>query len=294
MKQFHVFVSIVLFSGISFFQACTLWGNEIELTKSDSENDPLRDTSIAQQKKVWIADTGHHYIFLTWDDAPHLPGTRNCRQVFKEKGVKASFFVVGMNLIDSASIKLIDSIRKEYPFFLVANHGYSHAMNNHYQQFFSSGSIDSATRDFLHNEQLLHLPVKIIRLPGHNSWGVNGMISGQLQKKPILYRLDSLGYQVIGWDAEWRGSSKTNMPRESATEMAQKVVEQISKGKTRVPGTIVILSHDRFFSQPDAVDSLRAFIKILQSDPRNHFETIDRYPELHRIRRLQRMSNQEN
>lgn len=268
--------------------------NENELSISVLENDTQKNSSFAQQKKESIADTSHHYVFLTWDDAPHLPGTRNCRQVFKERGVKASFFVVGMNLIDSASIKLIDSIQKEYPFFLVANHGFSHAMNNHYQQFFSSGSIDTATRDFLHNEQILHLPTKIIRLPGHNSWAVNGMISGQLRKKPILYRLDSLGYQVIGWDAEWRGSSKTNMPRESATEMAQKVVEQIAKGKTKVPGTIVILSNDRFFSQPDAVDSLSTFIRILRSDPRIHFETIDRYPELHRIRRLQRMSNQEN
>ena len=112
MKHVHILISIVLFSGISFFHSCTLRGSEIELTKSDWENDPFKDSSIAQQKKEWIADTGHHFIFLTWDDAPHFPGTRNCRQVFKEKGVKASFFVVGMNLIDSASIKLIDSIQK--------------------------------------------------------------------------------------------------------------------------------------------------------------------------------------
>jgi hypothetical protein len=94
-----------------------------------------------------------------------------------------------------------------------------------------------------------------------------------------------MGYQVIGWDTEWRGSSKTNAPRESATEMANRVVAQLSSGDTRVPGAVVLLSHDRYFAHADAVDSLRTFIQLLQADPRVHFETIDHFRELHQIRR---------
>jgi hypothetical protein len=188
----------------------------------------------------------------------------------------------------------MDSIRSDYPALLLANHGFSHAMNNRYEKFFSRASLDTALNDFLHNERLMQITEKIIRFPGHNTWAVNGMISGQLTKKPLVHRLDSMGYQVIGWDTEWRGSSKTNAPRESATEMANRVVAQLSSGETRVPGAVVLLSHDRYFAHQDAVDSLRTFIQLLQANPRIHFETIDKYPELHRVRKLKGSINQEN
>jgi hypothetical protein len=103
-----------------------------------------------------------------------------------------------------------------------------------------------------------------------------------------------MGYQVIGWDTEWRGSSKTNAPRESATEMANRVLAKLSSGETRVPGAVVVLSHDRYFTHADAVDSLRTFIQLLQADPRIHFETIDHFSELHLIRRPKISINQEN
>ncbi|MFN5692256.1 MAG: hypothetical protein ACK46Z_07130, partial [Bacteroidota bacterium] len=73
-----------------------------------------------------------------------------------------------------------------------------------------------------------------------------------------------------------------------------RVFHLLNTGKTRVPGTIVILSHDHFFGEPAAVDSLRTFIQLLQTDPRNVIDTIDRYTELHRVRRLRTSTNQGN
>lgn len=241
-----------------------------------------------------FADTSHQFIFLTWDDGPQPPGTGNCRNLFKELGVKASFFAVGFNVWNKDREKLMDSIRADYPALLLVNHGFSHAMNNRYQKFYSPASVDTALYDFFHNEQLLQITEKIIRFPGHNTWAINGKISGQLSKKPLVHRLDSMGYQVIGWDAEWRGSSKTNAPRESATEMANRVFEQLSSGETRVPRSVVVLSHDRYFAHQEAVDSLRRFIQLLQTNPRIHFETIEKYRELHRVRKSTSRINQGN
>ena len=260
--------------------------------KTDSVSHPIPADSIPADSI--LADTNRRYIFLTWDDAPQPPGTGNCLRTFNELGIKATFFVVGFNGRERTRERLMDSLRESYPNILIANHSFSHAMNNRYQRFYAPASLDSAVKDFEHNEKLLQVPVKILRFPGYNTWAVNGMIAGQLTKKPLVYRMDSLGYQVIGWDAEWRGSRRTHLPKESATEMAQRVFHLLNTGKTRVPGTIVILSHDHFFGEPAAVDSLRTFIQLLQADPRNVFETIDRYPELHRVRRLRTSTNQGN
>lgn len=294
---------ILFFSGISIIVACTNQQNGAESNNQEvqaqqkiidrvdvSAKQNVINDSLAQLH----SDISKKYVFLTWDDGPQPPGTGNCRKVFKELGVKASFFAVGFNILNKDRELLMDSIRRDYPALLLVNHGFSHAMNNKYQKFYSPASIDTALNDFLHNEQLMQITEKIIRFPGHNTWAVNGMISGQLTKKPLVHRLDSLGYQVIGWDAEWRGNSKTNAPRESATEMANRVLEQLSSGETRVPGAVVVLSHDRYFAHEDAVDSLRRFIQLLQADSSIQFETIDHYRHLHRIRRAKGSINQGN
>jgi len=44
-------------------------------------------------------DSSKRYIYLTWDDSPQPPGTVNCKNVFREQGVKATFFAVGFNQV---------------------------------------------------------------------------------------------------------------------------------------------------------------------------------------------------
>ena len=287
----------------SFIVSCTSRDTGVQENNNEDKTypkniePPVKDsvkTKPTDSLTQLFADTTHQFIFLTLDDGPQPPGTGNCRNLVKELGVKASFFVVGFNVLNKDREKLIDSIRADYPALLLVNHGFSHAMNNRYQRFYSPASIDTARNDFFHNEQLMQITEKIIRFPGQNTWAVNGKFSGQLIKKPLVHQLDSMGYQVIGWDAEWRGSSKTNLPRESATEMANRVFEQLSSGETRVPGAVVVLSHDRYFAHQDAVDSLRTFIQLLQANPRIHFETIDKYRELHRVRISPSSINQGN
>ena len=305
MKSFPIIAGLsglIFVTGILFVVSCSSRNTGAQNTSSEIQKnqnsleaakDSVESKTIDSMTQLY-KDTSHHFVFLTWDDAPHSPGTGNCRNVFKELGTKASFFAVGFNMLNKDREQLVDSIRRDYPALLLVNHGFSHAMNNKYQKFYSPASVDTALNDFLHNERLMQITEKIIRFPGHNTWAVNGMISGQLTKKPLVHRLDSMGYQVIGWDTEWRGSSKTNAPRESATEMANLVVAQLSSGETRVPGAVVLLSHDRYFAHQDAVDSLRTFIQLLQANSRIHFETIDKYQELHRVRKLKGSINQGN
>ena len=76
-------------------------------------------------------DPNKKYIFLTWDDSPQPPGTSICYNVFKEEGVKATFFSVGMHYdIEPRRRRIIDTIRNGYPQFLLANHSYSHGFRD--------------------------------------------------------------------------------------------------------------------------------------------------------------------
>lgn len=81
-----------------------------------------------------------------------------------------------------------------------------------------------------------------------------------------MHSLDSLGYQVVGWVVEWKQGAKTQQPKESATEMAQKVLQKLDNDETHAPQAIVILSPDRIFEKPAKADLLRKFIQLLQQD----------------------------
>ena len=220
-------------------------------------------------------DSSKRYIYLTWDDSPQPPGTRICKDIFHKEGIKATFFSVGMHAFDFSRKRLVDEIRNSYPEFLLANHSYTHGFKDKYKSFYNMP--DSAVQDFLKNEQELKVPVKIIRLPGCNSWVLDGEMKGQPSTKKVYEKLDALGYSVIGWDVEWR-FLHGNVPMQSATEMVKEVNEKFEDQLTVAPNAIVILAHDRMFAKPQYADSLTRFITLLKSDPRNVFETIDHYP----------------
>ena len=225
-------------------------------------------------------DSAKRYIFITWDDSPQPPGTVNCKAVFDAQQVKATFFAVGFNQVGPWKKRLIDSIRNGYPHYLLANHSFSHGFNDKYSKFYALSNTDSALHDFLRNETELKVPVKIIRLPGNNTWASHGEIHGQLTKNPLVHQLDSLGYFIIGWDLEWGQQNKMKAPRESAVEMVKRVNQHFDDGNTNQANAIVILSHDRLFEKKQFADSLAKFISLLKEDKRNVFETIDHYPSV--------------
>lgn len=220
-------------------------------------------------------DSSKRYIFLTWDDSPQPPGTTNCKKIFHEEGAKATFFGVGFNQVGPLKKRVIDSLRNGYPEFLLANHSFSHGFNDKYSKFYSTP--DSAYNDFMRNEKELGIDVKIIRLPGNNTWASNGKISGQKADNPLVKKLDAAGYKIVGWDMEWT-QGKGKMPKESVEEMVAKLNQKFDDGSTFQQNMIVILSHDRLFEKQQYADSLRKFIQVLKQDKRNVFETIDHYP----------------
>lgn len=249
--------------------------------KSGTSDKPAADSTKITVKTAVPGDTmkldpSKRYIYLTWDDSPQPPGTQACKKVFTEEGVKATFFSVGFNAFEPSRTRIIDSIRNQYPQFLLANHSFSHGFRDHYKDFYTHP--DSAVEDLMRVEKQFKIPVKIIRLPGSNSWVGKEMNKGPQSAKLVRDRLDAMGYNVIGWDIEWEQKAGTKFPKQSASEMNDLVNKRFDQGYTTEQNAIVILSHDRLFGTPQYADSLRQFIKLLKQNPNNVFETIDHYP----------------
>ncbi len=222
-------------------------------------------------------DSSKKYIYLTFDDGPQN-GTVPVYNLCKQLGVKATFFMVGLHTQKKSDGKeIVATIRESYPQILLANHSYSHAYDKY--KYFYLHPHQSQT-DFYNNQQLLHVPFKIIRLPGNSAWGRKNEIKASKLVKPVTVLLDSAGYNVIGWDIEWNFNHKTANPIQSAAKMAALLDSALARNNTHTKNHIVLLSHDRMFRHQNFTDSLAKFITLLKQNNNYIFETIDHYPQL--------------
>lgn len=226
-------------------------------------------------------DSTKKYIYLSFDDGPQH-GTVTCFDLCRAENIKASFFMVGLHTaMKSDGKKIVSMIRNSYPQSLLANHSYTHA-NGKYVAFYHHPL--KAESDFFAAQDSLHIPYKIARLPGNRSWVRQGEVKATGLVSPVAHLLDSAGYNVIGWDAEWHFSKRGARPVQTPVQMARMVDSAFAKGQTHVPNHLVILTHDRMFQRPADADSLAKFIALLKQNPHYVFETVDHYPGLKPLR----------
>ncbi len=224
-----------------------------------------------------VYDSTKQYIYLTFDDGPQ-PGTMGCFRTIEQLGVKASFFMVGMHRWDAHFKAVVDTINDNYPAILLANHSFTHAFRDKYKAFYTHPY--AALADFKRAQDSLHVPYKIVRLPGNSSWVRNGVIRASKLTRPVCVLLDSAGYKVMGWDVEWNfkpepGGAK---PVQSVLTMIKMVENTLQKNECYRKNNIVLLAHDRMFHTPAYTDSLFKFVSTLKQNPHYVFETIDKYP----------------
>ena len=220
-------------------------------------------------------DTTKQYIYLTFDDGPQ-GGTKQCLELCKKLGIKATFFMVGRHGNDKQGKEQVKIISSQYPQILLANHSYTHA-NEKYQFFYQHPLM--AEEDFYKAQDSLSVPFKIIRLPGNSAWVRKNEIKCSGLVRSVCNKLDSAGYNVMGWDVEWRFTRGKSFPVERPAVMATHVDTALHR-HTHTPNHVVILTHDRMFRLPNYADSLQKFIMILKQNPKYVFETMDHYPGL--------------
>ena len=226
-------------------------------------------------EQAFVADSNKLYVYLTFDDGPQ-PGTSNCYNICKAEGIKATFFMVALHQQRKRDGRqLVSMIRDAYPQFLLANHSFDHTME-HYKYFYQHP--DMAFDNFMRAQDSLAVPKKIIRLPGNSGWVLQNQVKTSHLVNAVANRLDSAGYNVIGWDLEWNFNHKDARPVQSPEKLAAEVDSAFSRHNEHIRNNVVILSHDRMFQRSADSASLVKFIQIIKKNPKYVLETVDHYP----------------
>ena len=177
------------------------------------------------------SNSGEKIALLTFDDGPSLDNTPRVLEILEEKGVKATFFVLGSNLDKGEAYR--DLLRKtKENGHEIANHGYSH--NYSYLYPGRKININNLESDMKRSEDLIKSVIgedeilNAIRLPG-------GLRSWSGQQETLDY-FNSKGYSIIEWNALSEDSSGRNLSKE---QLYQNVVNSVGK-----KNFVVVLMHD--------------------------------------------------
>jgi peptidoglycan/xylan/chitin deacetylase (PgdA/CDA1 family) len=215
-------------------------------------------------------------IYLTFDDGPLL-GTANVLQVLHEEGIEATMFFVGDH------IKMNKSLFKKalaMSNLCISNHTYSHA-NEKYAHFYSN--MNRVVKDVDRSQKMIG-GAKYLRLAGRNIWRLptvykNDYAISKKQRKIEIPKYDALmdnGYQIYGWDIEWKFNHHTGNPSYGVDTIVKKIERKYARGKMTKKGKMILLAHDYMFRGKKGILILRALIhKLKEKDWK--FKTLDEY-----------------
>lgn len=183
--------------------------------------------------------------YLTFDDGPTANITPQMLDILKEKGVTATFFVLGQNVAAYPDL----AKRAVSEGHILANHSYSHNYTALYGDDINLFKEEVQKAD----ETIVNTVgeegrVKIFRFPGG---------SFEAKKDPQKQALLEIGYQYIDWNALSGDAEGQNVPPESQLAYVKKTV-----GKKR---NAVILMHDAATKQT-TVDALSGIIDYLKGE----------------------------
>ncbi len=176
-------------------------------------------------KHIYSSDTKR--AFLTFDDGPSS-NTSQILDILKEKGIKATFFVLGSNV--EKKPELVKRMYDEGHF--IANHGYTHIYENIYQSpeavINEYNQCNQAVRNAIGEQEYnSHL----FRFPG----GLNGGKYAEIKNQANALLLEN-SIVHVDWNA-LNGDSETTNP---TTEYEMKRIADTTANKQ----SVVILMHD--------------------------------------------------
>ncbi|MDP4261313.1 MAG: polysaccharide deacetylase family protein [Bacteroidota bacterium] len=214
-------------------------------------------------------------IYLTFDDGP-AEGSENINRIAATDSARINVFIIGEKVFGEDSVKHFFQSYQSNPFIETGNHSFTHA-SKHYRLYYRNP--DGVVRDIELNADTLHLKNKIVRLPGRNTWRINGRKRSDLpDDKKAADSLAAKGYSVFGWDVEWPYFPDSSHRVQSANTM-MRIVENLIDGKrTFTPGNVVILCHDPMFIDANNVLQLDLFIRKIKQKKGYKLEHLSNYP----------------
>ena len=175
-------------------------------------------------------------VSITFDDGPNGRYTRGVLDVLERYGVKASFFLLGINV--EYYPEIAKRIKKEG--HLIASHSYSHKHLNLLKPADVLNEIEKAEQVY---KKVLNLTPKFFRPPYGQ---FNRTVKSIAEKK---------GYKLVGWDVcadDWK--------KPSPEMIARRIVSQAKDGS-------VILLHDgaNIRHGESRINTVKALPKIIET-----------------------------
>ena len=176
-------------------------------------------------------------VFLTFDDGPSKDITPQILDILEEKGVQATFFLVGY---DETKEELVSRAYKEG--HTIALHGWSHDYKKVYQ------SADSVMENFYTIQQRVYdtigIKPTIIRFPGGSSNTISKKYCMGIMTD-VTKRAEEEGFNYFDWNVDSRDAG--------GAKNAKEVYENVTTSLR--PGRNIVLMHDSAGNQK-TVDAL--------------------------------------
>jgi peptidoglycan/xylan/chitin deacetylase (PgdA/CDA1 family) len=244
----------------------------------DSTHRPHKDSLARHENKKpapkKIPDSSYK-VYITIDDGPDN-GSRAINRIAREDSAKMTVLLVGWQVYKKDSLTRLFKEFRSNSFIEVGSHSYSHA-GLHYKRYYKKPA--GVIQDFQLNADTLQLTNRIIRLPGRNTWRVNGRSRSDLPDDTL--EADSLaaaGYTIFGWDIEWRHVPETGRQLQTADNIMRQIEEKFRTNKTFTSRHVVILVHDSSFADPFNQQQLELLVKKLLRKKNYRLEFLSNYP----------------
>ena len=229
-----------------------------ELERKRQEKLPkLTETGIENMNHIYSSDTKR--AFLTFDDGPSS-NTPQILDILNEKGIKATFFVLGSNVEKNP-----DMVKRMYDEgHFIANHGYSHVYEAIYQSpqavLDEYNKCNQVVRDAIGEQEYnSHL----FRFPGGLVGGKYADIKNQANELLLQNNIVHVDWNALN------GDSETTSP--TIAYEIQRIQETVGEKQS-----VVILMHDAQ-AKKVTVEALPGIIDYLQGQGyefKNFYEII--------------------
>lgn len=176
--------------------------------------DPEKNQSKEQvQKNV---DEEEKVVYLTFDDGPTGKVTEKILDILKEHDVKATFFVVGKEIIQREEV--LKRIHEEG--HSIGLHTYSHNLKSIYASDENFLAEMEKTTDKIHEVLGEDVNPKIIRFPG----GSSGRLS-----EGLLNKLHDEEYKIYDWNVSLEDGVNPNLSPSQMVQNAKKCSRNTTK-----------------------------------------------------------------
>jgi len=215
-----------------------------------------------------------YIIYLTFDDGPCV-GSERVNELALKDNLMINVFLIGKNAYSTRNSKVFLKEYQANPMVEIGNHSFTHA-GRHYAKYFKDPS--EVLADFNRNQDSLKFSNNFARLPGRNFFRIDSFARDEKNSgREAADTLAARGYNIFGWDIEWRSRPIGGLHLHTGSEMLDIVDKMLREKKTFRDDRIIILLHDPELKDPVFVNALENFINRAKADGRYRFEHLSNY-----------------